>query len=280
MFIRTALSMLLLSACGQTLAQTIPSDEAGFTEHVATLIRKEVGDANVVVKGPLTLGLGELQANLDRVFGFCKRDSNACATELDRYVKGAAQIHKDRSAPPTRESVRLVVRSSQYVQAAQSSLGGQSPQFQSRAFVEGLVILPVLDGPRTVRMLGSKDNTELGVSEAELFDLGLTNLRATLKPLMEVAKVVSGGQIGTITGNAYDTSRLILHDTWAPLAKAQGGTLIVAIPATDAVFYISEDTPVAVDALRALVKSVLSRAPSRLTNVLLRWNESGWSLVK
>lgn len=280
MFIRTAFSMLLLLACGQTLAQAIPSDEAGFTDYVATLLRKEVGDATVVVKGPLTLGLGELQANLDRVFSFCKRDSSACATELDRYVKGAAQVHKDRSSPPTRESVRLVVRSSQYVQAAQSSLAGQSPQMQSRPFVEGLVVLPVLDSPRTVRMLGSKDNTQLGVSEAELFDLGLANLRATLKPLMEVAKVAGSGQIGSITGNAYDPSRLILHDTWAPLAQAQGGTLIVAIPATDAVFYISEETPVAIDALRALVKNVLSRAPNRLTNALLRWNESGWSLVQ
>lgn len=151
---------------------------------------------------------------------------------------------------------------------------------QSRPFVEGLVVLPVLDSPRTVRLIGSKDNTQLGVSEAELFDLGVANPRATLKPLMEVAEVAGRGQIGSIMGNPYDPSRLILHDTWAPLAKAQGGTLIVAIPATDAVFYIAEETPVAIDALRVLVKNIQARAPNRLTTVLLRWNEAGWSPVQ
>ena len=261
-------------------AQAVPMDEAAFTEHVATLLRKEVGDSTVVVKGPLTLGLGELQANLDRVFSFCKRERGSCETELDRYIKGAAQVHKDRTAPPQRESVRVVVRASQYVQAAQASVGGQGAQIQPRPLVDGLVALPVLDSPRTVRMLGGKDNTQLGLSEAEVHELGIKNLRATLKPLMDVAKVAGSGQIGQIVGDTYDPSRILLHDTWEPLVKAQGGRLIVAVPATDAVFYIGEDTPVAIDALRALVKNVLSRAPNRLSDVLLRWTESGWVPVR
>lgn len=260
-------------------AQSVPADEISFTDYVAGLLRKEVGDSAVVVKGPLTLGLGELQANLDRVFAFCKREHGTCESELERYVKGAAQVHKDRTTPPKREAVRLVVRSQQYIQAAQSSIGAQGAQIQPRPFVEGLILLPVLDSPRTVRMLGSKDNEQLGLSEAEAYELGLSNLRATLRPLMEVAKVARSGQIGQIAGDAYDPSRLLLHDSWAPLAKAQGGTLIVALPATDAVFYIGEDTPIAIDALRTLVKNILTRAPNRLSDVLLRWTESGWVLV-
>jgi hypothetical protein len=55
--------------------------------------------------------------------------------------------------------------------------------------------------------------------------------------------------------------------------------LIVAIPSTDAVFYISEDTPIALDALRAVVSNILARAPNRLSGVLLRWSESGWQVV-
>ena len=261
-------------------AQSVPLEEAAFTEYMANLLRKEAGESNVVVKGPLTLGLGELQANLDRVFAFCKREKGSCETELDRYVKGAAQVHKDRTAPPRRDAVRVVLRASQYVQAAQSSVGGQGAQILPRPFTDGLVSLPVLDSPLTVRMLGSKDNTQLGLSEAEVHELGLRNLRATLKPLMDVAKVARPGQIGRIVGDTYDPSRLLLHDAWEPLAKEQKGTLIVAIPATDAVFYIGEDTPIAIDALRALVKNVLSRAPNRLSDVLLRWTASGWEPVR
>lgn len=261
-------------------AQSVPLEEAAFTEYLANLLRREVGESAVVVKGPLTLGLGELQANLDRVFAFCRREKASCDAELDRYVKGAAQVHKDRTAPPQRDAVRVVVRASQYVQAAQSSVGGQGAQIQPRPFAEGLVSLPVLDSPRTVRMLGSTDNAKLGLSEAEVYDLGLRNLRATLKPLMEVAKVAGPGQIGRIVGDTYDPSRLLLHDTWEPLSKEQRGGLIVAIPATDAVFYIGEDTPIAIDALRALVKNVQARAPNRLSEVLLRWTATGWEPVR
>ena len=100
-------------------AQEIPLNEAGFTDFVATELRKEVGDATVVIKGPLTLGLGQLQANLDRVYAYCRKNADGCSKEVATYVKGAAEVHKDRSAPPTRDAVRLVVRTTQYAKLAQ-----------------------------------------------------------------------------------------------------------------------------------------------------------------
>lgn len=268
-----ALGLALLSPAAQ--AQAVPLDEAAFTEHVATLLRQEVGDAAVVVKAPLTLGLGELQANLDRVFAFCQREKGTCQAELQRYVKGAAEAHRERTQPPQRQAMMLVVRTAQYAEAARASLGAKA-ELQPRPFVPGLVSLPVLDSPRTLRMLGPKDNLQLGLTEAEVHELALANLRATLKPLMDVAKVAQAGQIGQLIGDSFGPSRLLLHDTWAPLAKAQGGTLIVALPATDALFYIGEDTPVAIEALRALTRNVLQRAPNRLSDLLLRWTDSGW----
>lgn len=274
------LAPFLLALASVVHAQDIPSDEPGFTAHVAEMLRKEVGNETVVIKGPLTIGLGELQANLDRVFIFCKSNSSGCPVELERYIKSAAQVHKERSAAPSKDAVRVVLRTSQYVQSAQGSVGGPEPaQIQPRPFVEGLVALPVLDMPRAIRMLGGKDNESLGLTPQEVFDLGLENLRKSQKPLMEIAKVVGSGQIGQLVGDSFYPSRLLLLDTWAPLAKQQGGVLIVAIPATDAVFYIGEDTPIAIDALRALVMNVQSRAPNRLSSSLLRWKASGWELV-
>jgi hypothetical protein len=277
---RIAAAAVAATLSGTVAAQPVPTDEATFTEHVAGLLRKEVGDTSVVVASPLTIKIGELQANLDRIFAFCKRNADNCSAEIDRYVKGAAQVHKERSAPPAREAVRVVLRSTQYVQAAQSSVGGSGAEIQPRPFLDGLVALPVLDSPRALRMLGPKANEQLGLSAQEVYDLGIANLKKELKPLMEIAKVASRGQIGQIVGDSFHPSRILLNESWAPLAQAQGGTLIVAAPATDAVFYISEDTPVAIDALRALVRNVMSRAPNRLSNVLLRWKESGWEVVQ
>jgi hypothetical protein len=113
-----------------------------------------------------------------------------------------------------------------------------------------------------------------------VYELGLKNTRASLKPLTQVAKAAKRAEIGQLVGDSYEPSRLVLHDDWAPLAAAQNGTLIVAVPATDAVFYIGEDTPVAIDALRTLARNVFSRAPNRLTETLLRWSDAGWGVVK
>src|SRR5215213_5583827 len=77
-------------------AQEVPRDEGSFTEFVATRVRQEVGNAPVVVKSPLTLGVGPIQANLDRVFAFCRSNAAGCATELDRYAKGVAQVLKQQ----------------------------------------------------------------------------------------------------------------------------------------------------------------------------------------
>jgi len=49
-------------------AQGIPTDEPGFTAYVAERMRKGVGDTPVGVKAPLTLSVGTLQANLDRIY--------------------------------------------------------------------------------------------------------------------------------------------------------------------------------------------------------------------
>jgi hypothetical protein len=271
---------LVAAVVSSALAQEAPRDEAGFTDYVAAELRKQIGEANVVVKAPLTLGVRELQANLDRIFAFCRGNADGCSREIDTYVKGAAEAYRAQSAPPTKEAVRLVVRTAEYVQAARSGPVGSKPlQIQAWPFVEGLNILPVIDNSRTIRMLGENDNTKLGLTADEVYELGVANLRKELKPLMEVAKVAAHGQIGQLIGNAFNPSRMILLDSWAPLAQAQGGVLIVAIPATDAVFYVSEDTRTAIDALRTLTKEILGRAPNRLSGNLYRWRAGGWELV-
>jgi uncharacterized protein YtpQ (UPF0354 family) len=269
-----------LTLSANVIAQGIPKDEAGFTEYVTGQIRAEVGDASIAIKGPLSVAVGNMQANLDRIFGFCKRNSEGCSKEVANYVKALGQAYRDQNVAPSREAIRLVVRTTQYVQQVEGTLGPGAPPLHAKVLVEGLVILPVLDAPRTIRMLSDGDMKTLGLSADEVQQVAITNLRSSLKPLMDAAKVAGHGQIGQLVGDAFDSSRLALLDTWAPLAAAQGGRLIVAAPATDAVYYVGEDSAVAIDALRTLVRDVMSRAPNRLSDILLRWTPAGWEIVR
>jgi uncharacterized protein YtpQ (UPF0354 family) len=279
---RSALSVgaLALALAWPAIGQDIPKDQAGFTGFVAHQLRLELGDSVVVIQSPLTLKLGGLQANLDRIYAFCKTNAVKCSAEVANYVKGTAETYKAQNAPISREAIRVVVRTTLYVQQTQGSFPPGTPELLPSPFVEGLVLLPVLDSPRTLRLLNTKDLQTLGLTEEETQQLGLVNLRSSLKPLMEVAKVAATGSIGQLMGDSFNPSRLALIDTWAPLAEAQGGKLIVVAPASDAVFYVGDDSPIAIDTLRTLARNVMSRAPHPLSEVLLRWKPTGWEVVR
>jgi hypothetical protein len=84
------------------VAQNVPRDAQGFSDFVATQLRSQLNDAEIVVKGPLTLGVGDLQVNLDRIFTFCQRNSGGCLAQIDNYVGGAAASRSEaRRTNPT-----------------------------------------------------------------------------------------------------------------------------------------------------------------------------------
>jgi uncharacterized protein YtpQ (UPF0354 family) len=277
---RLCIFLAIFPAYTLVLAQEVPTGEAAFTEYVASQLRRETGGAAVSVKGPLTLALGGVQANLDRIFAFCRSNRSGCSREISNYVTATAQIYNGRSTPPSKEAVRVVVRRQAYVTASQAALPMGAPKLQLRSLAGALVILPAIDTPRTIRMLTEKDMQDLGLSADGAFRLGLANLSHRLKPLMEVAQAVRPGQIGHISGDAYNSSRLAMLESWSPLAKAQDGKLIVAAPATDTVLYIGDETPIAIDALRTLANSISARAPNPLSSELLRWTPRRWEAVR
>src|SRR5262245_20611303 len=207
MSIRPLAVLLLLSVvCASARAQDVPRGEAAFTDYVAAQIRREVKSTQVEVRGPLTLGVGPLQANLDRIYAYCSDSTNAkgCPREITTYVKAVAHTLKAQNAPLSKEAVRIIVRTSRYVKASAE----QKVDLQPRPLAGELVILPALDTPRTIRPLTVKDNEELGLSADEVFKLGLANLHKTLKPLMKIAKPALPGQFGYISGDVYHSSRL------------------------------------------------------------------------
>jgi uncharacterized protein YtpQ (UPF0354 family) len=281
MVVRLCGAFIIVAAmCGSARAQNVPKGEAAFTEYVATQLRRAIEGEAVKVEGPLTIGIGGIQANLDRIFAFCNRNTSGCAKEISNYVGGVAQILKDRTAPPSKEAVRIVVRTKAYLAAALAARPKDPPKLQPRALAGDLVMLPAIDMPRTIKILDEKDNVALGLSADDVFQLGLANLRKHLKPLMSIAKVTQAGQIGQLSSDAYHSSRLALLETWAPLAKAHGGKLIVAAPATDSVIYIGDDAPTAIEAFRLLAKNVSTRAPTPLSTELLRWTPTRWEVVR
>lgn len=279
--IRSACLCLALLTMAAAHAEPVPLEPAAFTEYMASKIRAEVGDTPVAVKGPLTLAVGSLQANLDRLYSYCRKGGVTCEIEAGNYAKTASDLLKERSAPLDPDAVRIVIRSTDYIKHAQASLGANASELnlQLRPFVDGLVAVAVLDTPRAVRPLSDKDLEKIGLSKEQLFELGAKNVRAVLSPLSETAKPVAVGKIGTIHGNFYEVGRVTLHDDWTPLASSQDGVLLIALPTTDAVLYISEASPAAIERLKALSRDIARRSPNPLSSAVLRWTKERWELV-
>lgn len=265
-----------LVGCAAPAGPPVPVDEAGFTEYVAQRLRARGGLPVVVVKGPSTVEVGGLTGALDRTFAACKQTAGQCAGVVDRYVEGLAEAVQSAGAPPTREAVRLVVRSDAYVQNVRQA----GISVQPRALVPGLVILPALDLPRTIRMLSEEDNRKLGLSADEVFALGLANTERNLKPLAEVLGPPAGwAKVGVVRRDAYAASRLIGHMAWADLAARQGGMLFVSVPTTDGLLYSEVETPEAVAVLRDATQRIARGSANGLSDVVLRWTPGGWQVV-
>jgi len=254
------------------------AERAAFTERAAALLRAQLGEAAVVVADPLTLKIGDLQANLDRVYGFCRANASGCDDELQRYVLAVVEVQKKSTAPVARESLRAVVRTADYAESVTRTSAGKGSALY-RPFAESLVVMPIIDSPRSARLLGEADCRSLGLSSDQAHELALANLRQALKPLQDVAKPLKPGAIATLHGDFYESGRVLLHDDWAPLARAQQGVLVVALPAKDMLLYGADDSPAGLDALRMMARDVMRGAPGRLTDVLLRWTETGWQTV-
>ncbi|MYM68396.1 hypothetical protein GTP45_16390 [Pseudoduganella sp. FT55W] len=258
-------------------AQNAPTDPAGFTEFGAATLRAKLGpDVPLKVKGPLSLQIDDLQVNLDRVYSFCSKNAGECNSALAEFGQKVSAFLKERNAPVDTKSVLLAIRSSAYLKNAQAQLGNDASALKIRQLTEGLVTVAMLDTPSTARPLNTKDATRLSLSDDQLFALAAKNLQASLEPLSSKAKPVGSGKIGTLRGGYYETGRIALTADWADLAAAQSGTLLIAAPATDVILYISESSPTAIDALRALAKTVAAKSQTPLSQAVLKWRAEGW----
>lgn len=257
------------------------AERTAFTERAAALLRAQLGADAVAIAEPLTLKVGDLQANLDRVWGYCRANAAGCDGELQRYVQGVVDVRKNAIAPVTRDAVRVAIRPADYIDnLLRADPDKKRPPPLHWPVADGLVAVPFVDSPRSARLLSDGDVKALGLTPDQIFDLALANLRQSLKPTADAARPVKPGALGTLQGDYYETSRVLLRDDWAALARAQQGVLVVALPAKDVLLYGADASPAGLEALRTLAREVSRRSPGQLSDVLLRWTDGGWQAVR
>ena len=283
---RFAAFLALALAAAAALAQQVPLDEKGFTGYVAEQLRKVAPTLtfrmveNLGVDAATKEGKVVGRLGLERVWQFCTRNRDRCAGAVTQYVEGMAEVLSDQTRPVERAQVRLVVRPDDYVSQARRQMAENKVELLARPLVANLWIVPVVDTPRTMRLVTKDDLAALKLDEEAVFELGRRNLREQIRSLDQVAAPAQGNAIGRLGEDDYESSRLILHAEWADLAARMQNQLVVMVPASNLLIYASGATPAGLDALRELGREAARGSPRPLSLVMLRWTVAGWEIVR
>lgn len=178
-----------------------------------------------------------------------------------------------------RATLRVVVRPEPDVDQIRKTLASKGDPV-AVPLSDGLWIICVSDLPTAIQILAPADLARLHLSRDEAIALGKQNTAATLPPLMSVVeKRLGKDRIGVVAGDPYEASRLLLHDSWAPLAKKMKGKLLVSAPASDVILYTKDTGPDAVEHLSLAAREVTLKARRALTNAVFRWTSDDWILA-
>lgn len=261
------------------LSQAIPKGDAAFTDYVAAALRQRVGDVVVSVTGPLKLQMGATQLSLARLSDSCRLTPQNCAANVDKFVKGSAELLKAAAAPIDLAALRLVIRTRAYM----AHVEAQDPAVtadETEPLPGDLVAVAVVDTPNSMLFVQRSQAARTGLTHEQLFARARDNMHASLAPLLEKAPPAEAGRIRAIEGGDYEVGRIATPADWAPLAQAQHGTLVVALPAPDIVLYLSAADPQAFKALADYSRQIAAKVPNPLAaGLLLRWQDGHWERV-
>ena len=133
----------------------------------------------------------------------------------------------------------------------------------------------VIDRPETVSILKPSDLTTLNLTADEAMARAKNNTKAELGGRLPRPDP-SDKSLSVLHGDSYQSSLLAFPEIWAPLAKAYGGRLIVAVPGTYAVMFVKADKEKSVAALSAVAAVAMNDEFRPLSNTVFRWTDKGW----
>jgi uncharacterized protein YtpQ (UPF0354 family) len=271
----------LILVSSEAYADTLVSPD--IAKHAAADFKQALPPGfEVIITDPLTLqiqgqdGTG-LKVSLDGMNSVCLADPEHCDAALADYVRKGAETVKERDAPTTKEQLRAVVRPSEYVDELKRMTKGHDPV--AAPLVGGLSVVCVFDRPSTMRVAMDNDLASLGLSASATIDLCRKNTASALPPLVSQLNPSTEHAIGVLPVDPYQSSRLMFHDDWAPIAAKFGGSLIVAVPAANVVIYGPLTDNTAIDAMSTLAKKFFGQAQRPVSSKVFRWTPAGWDVV-
>jgi hypothetical protein len=272
-------AMLALGLAGNAAA----ADAEAFTARLLQAFRGELSGMTVESKAPLALevvppGQPALPFSLQRLWDYCARNERDCDRVSGDYVQRTTAMLRERLTPIEPKMIRLVLGPSRYVEQLRQNFSEPAQQPIAAQVAGDLWLIGVADYPTSMRVMNVGDLQPLGLSPDEAVAVGKRNLAGALEPLDNPLMQLASAPVGILEGDAYESSRILLHDSWAGLAGQLGG-LIVAVPDPAIVLFADAKREGAVAAMRDAVRRSLELSPRKLSPDVLQWTPEGWRVL-
>ena len=264
----------------------VPKDQDGFGRFVADQVTAALPGAAVRIDKPLVLTLtvpgfaGEQQLPLERIWDYCQRNASSCAVTIGTYASDIAATAQAQGQAIDPARVRAVIRDRAFVESSRKALDGQDTDIVAVPFTGDLWAVLVVEYPTGSTILQKSDLAKLKLGQDEAMALARRNLATVLPPLSALAKRYLDGPVMFAIGGPYESSRLLLPETWAAVAKESGGKLVATAPGRDIVAYVQGDTKGDAAALKQFVQKTKQSQKYPGTAAVLRWTPEGWQVVE
>lgn len=253
----------------------MPHEPEAFAEQVAAILRRLQPEHEVELTGPRELLVNGRRLDLENLYRLVNHDLDRGEEIVEHYLEqlfagdaiALSTVSFDFARP------RIMPR------IQPESIFGHLNRAQVAhvPFVNGTVVVFVIDLPQMTVSVTTEQIVRWGVTEEELEIMARQNLDR-YAPELEVQVVESkeGGRAAILSQqDGYDAARLLLSNLHRRLAPQLGSDFYVATPARDMFVALSSNPDPFVDRLKMRVAQDYKRLPYPITSDLFLVTRDG-----
>ena len=253
--------------------------EEEFAARFIDAVQEYGPEVSIEESGPLQLKAidpqgGEHQIYLNNAYGLYLQDNESLEEVLDLYVTSLFEaIAPDDAGVAASDIVPVVKDTGWLEEVAESTGGGERPEYMQRPLTDGLLVIYAEDSPTSIRYIDKQSIEEAGIDANAIAALAVRNL---LNKLPEIEVFGADGLYMITAGGNYEASLLLVDDIWDPTNFDIEGDIIVSVPARDVLLVSGSEETEKLGELIDLSKSIHAESPYFITTTLYVRRDNQW----
>ncbi|MFG0258492.1 MAG: DUF1444 family protein [Phycisphaerales bacterium JB043] len=253
----------------------MPTEPEAFAEQVAALLHRLHPEYDVELVGPREMVINGRRLDLDNLFRLVSQNPESGAEITEQYLENLFSGEAAGAEAMPFELARRMIMPRIHPEGVFNHLDKE--QVACVPYVNGTVILFVIDLPQMTVSITTEQMIRWGVTPDELDQIARQNLRETSDDVeMQVIDSEDGGRAAILSErDGYDAARLLLEDLYTKLAPELGGNFLVATPARDVFVAMTANPEAFIQRVRDRVDEDYVKLPYPITTDLFLVTRDG-----